>query len=402
MKDRTSDQTERRIVLHIITGLEDGGAEAALYRLCCADTRDEHHVISLTGDGKYGPLLVAAGIPTLSLGMPRGRIRIRSLWRLWRTIRQLRPRAVQTWMYHSDLLGGVMARLAGVRNISWGLHHTALAPGPTSRKTIAVARFCALLSSVVPRNIICCARKSAEIHSAIGYRTDAMRVIPNGYDLGIFRVDSAAEQAVRSELGLANGERILGFVARFDPLKDHAGLLQALHLLQRRGIVPRCLLVGTGMDDRNRELREQIAALNLDDQVRLLGRREDIPAIMNALDLHVMSSAAEAFPNVLAEAMACGTPCVSTDVGDARFIIGDTGWIAPPQAPDSLADAIEEALHALDGPDGAARAAGARDRIRTLFTIDKMVESYRAVWFGGESKADAHSAGDVSHGRRTP
>lgn len=400
MKDRTGDRGGRPVVLHIITGLEDGGAEAALYRLCCADIRDEHHVISLTGYGKYGPLLVAAGIPVLSLGMPRGSIRIPALWRLWRAIRQLRPDVVQTWMYHSDLLGGVMARLAGVRNICWGLHHTALAPGPTSRKTIAVARFCALLSPIVPRNIICCAKKSAEVHAAIGYRMDAMRVIPNGYDLGIFRVDPAAGQAVRSELGLANHERVLGFVARFDPLKDHAGLLQALHLLQRRGIVSQFLLVGTGMDDQNHELKEQIATLGLDGQVHLLGRREDIPAIMNAIDLHVMSSTAEAFPNVLAEAMACGTPCVSTDVGDARFIIGDTGWIAPPGAPDRLADAIEEALHALDGPDGTARTAGARDRIRTLFTIDKMVEGYRAAWFGGEG--EIQPADDAKNERHTP
>lgn len=394
MTSQTSDRPARPVVLHIITGLEDGGAEAVLYRLCRTDTRDQHHVISLTGDGKYGPLLAAAGIPVLSLGMPRGRIRIRALRRLWRAIRNLRPDAVQTWMYHSDLLGGVMARLAGVGNISWGLHHTALTPGPTSRKTIAVARLCAHLSSFIPRNIICCARKSAEIHTAIGYHAAAIRVIPNGYDLRIFQIDPAARHAVRSELGLANRERLLGFVARFDPLKDHASLLQALHLLRRRDIAPQCLLVGTAMDDQNQELKRHIAALGLEGQIRLIGRREDIPAIMNALDLHVMSSAAEAFPNVLAEAMACGTPCVSTDVGDAGFIIGDTGWIVPPRAPDRLADAIEEALRALDAPGGAERAADARNRIRTLFTIDKMVESYRTTWFGREEEASVHPADD--------
>ena len=389
----------RPLVLHIFTGLEDGGAEAALYRLCQADSDDEHRVISLTGDGKYGPLLAAAGIPVLSLGLPRGSIRLRALWRLWRAVRNWRPDAVQTWMYHADLLGGVMARLAGVRNISWGLHHTALRPGPTSRKTIMIARICSLISGTIPRNIICCARKSAEIHAALGYRAAAMRVIPNGYDLGVFRVDPTARQTVRSELGLPDSDKILGFVARFDPLKDHHTLLRALHILRKRGIAPPCLLVGTGMDKRNIEINEQVESLGLDGQVHLLGRREDVPAIMNALALHVMSSAAEAFPNVLAEAMACGTPCVSTNVGDAGFIIGDTGWVVPPNAPEDLADAIMEALRAADSPDWQARTEAARDRIQTLFTIERMVDQYRAVWFGSTGKDDAAPSSPPSESR---
>jgi hypothetical protein len=93
-------------ILHVITGLDDGGAEAVLHRLITHDAHDTYHVVSLTDEGKYGPLLQAAGVEVTTLDMPRGRVTPSGLWRLWRTVRTVRPDVVQTWMYHADLLGG--------------------------------------------------------------------------------------------------------------------------------------------------------------------------------------------------------------------------------------------------------------------------------------------------------
>nr|WP_313631743.1 glycosyltransferase [Brevundimonas naejangsanensis] len=369
-------------VLHIITGLNDGGAEAVLYRLCAHDVRDRHHVISLTGAGKYGPLLLALGVRVTYLNMPRRRVTAQGLWRLWCLVRKLEADVVQTWMYHADLLGGVAAWLAGHRNIIWGIRHTTLIPGESPRSTIAVAQACAWVSRIVPRRILCCAEGAIKVHTALGYDADRMVFVPNGYDLTDFRPDTPSGSSVRSELALGSGP-IIGFVARYDPQKDHNNLLQALGLLKAVDLRPTCLLVGTGLDPDNAALVERIAQLGLSDQVHLLGRRSDIPSVMNALDVHVMSSSfGEAFPNVLAEAMACGTPCVSTDVGDAASIVGDTGWIVPPRDPQALADAIALALKARYEPDWLKRKTSARNHIETRFSIAQMVDRYRDVWFG--------------------
>lgn len=373
-------------ILHIITGLQDGGAEAVLFRLCTEDQADRHHVVSLMDTGKYGPLLVAQGVRVTCLGMPRGRVTVAGLWRLWWLICKERPAVIQTWMYHADLVGGVIARLAGQRNIVWGIHHTTLVPGQSARSTIWVAGLCARLSRIVPRRIVCCAKKARDVHVALGYDAGRMRVIPNGYDLSVFRPDPVAGQQLRKELSLSQTDRVIGFVARFDPLKDHDTLLRALAILSGQGTCPQCLLVGTGLDAGNAVLVDRISSLGLDGHVQLLGRRSDIPAVMNALDLHVMSSVGEAFPNVLAEAMACGTPCVSTDVGDASAIVGPTGRIVPTQNPEALAQAIGAMLSERDDPKWSACRDSTRWRVVENFSIGKMIDSYRKIWFGPSAR----------------
>lgn len=367
-------------ILHIITGLNDGGAEAVLYRLCTADSGQSHHVISLMDRGKYGPMLEAVGIPVTAIGLPRGRLTLAGFWRLRCAIRDLRPDAVQTWMYHANLVGGFAARLAGERNVTWGIHHTTLDPKQSRRSTILVAKTCALLSRRIPSQIVCCAEKSREVHVTLGYDAARMRVIPNGYDLSVFKPDLQAGAALRQELGLAAEAPVIGFVARFDPLKDHHNLLQALAILRARGIAPACLLIGAGIEPENHQLVDWVAKTVPGGQVCLLGRRSDIPAVMNALDLHVMSSSSEAFPNVLAEAMACGTPCVSTDVGDAAAIVGTTGRIVPPRDPAALAMAIADMLAARAAPDWSSRRAAARTHVAENFSLARMVEAYHSAW----------------------
>ncbi len=370
-------------VLHITTGLNDGGAEAVLYRLVCHDGPERHHVVSLMDEGKYGPLLRQAGARVTCLNMPRRRLTLKGLWRLWRLLRTDRPDVVQTWMYHGDLVGGVIARLAGVRRVCWGIHHTTLEPGKSARTTIWIAHLNARLSRWVPHAIVCCAEKAREVHAALGYAADKMVVIPNGYDLGQFRPDREARERLRREWQIADGTFLIGMVGRFDPQKDHGNLIAALSRLTQRGMPFVCVLVGKDLLPDNPSISQQIAAHGLGENVRLLGQRTDIPAVMNALDVHVLSSSyGEAFPNVLAEAMACGTPCVATDVGDAAQIVGETGWVVPPRDPDALADAIQAAWTEWSRQKGrwGLRQQAARQRVAERFSIERMTEAYRAIW----------------------
>ena len=112
--------------LHIITGLNDGGAEAVLYRLCHHDQANQHHVVSLSGSGKYGPMLEALGVLVTTLNMSPGRPSPLAFIRLVRLMRREKPDVVQTWMYHGDLFGGLAARAAGIPSVVWGIRHTTL------------------------------------------------------------------------------------------------------------------------------------------------------------------------------------------------------------------------------------------------------------------------------------
>jgi len=370
----------KKKVVHIITGLTNGGAEAVLYRLCISDKRNEHVVISLMDQGFYGPKLLSAGIPVYTLDMPRGRITLHGCIKLWKLIRAQSPAVVQTWMYHADLLGGLVARLAGLSAVVWGVHHTVLEPGKSKRTTIMIARVLAKLSNFVPKYIAVCAKKSQSVHAALGYAAGKMVVVPNGYDLGNFVRNDQLRRTLRAEWDIPDEMPLLGMVSRYDPQKDHKNLIRALADLTASGKPFRCVLVGPGMTADNAELTREIGNAGLAQEVLLLGPRNDIPAVMSALDIHLLSSSAEAFPNVLAEAMACGTPCVTTDVGDAALIVGNTGWVVPPSQSAALADAIRVALTSLCGDDWHLRQAAARQRVEENFSLEKMIVAYDSIW----------------------
>ena len=367
------------LVAHVITTLDEGGAEASLYRLCTSLKDIDAHVICLMGPGKYGPMLHSHGITTTYLNLPRGRINLRGILALWKALRYQSPKVVQTWMYHGNLVGGIVGRLAGIPSIVWSLHNSALVPGENSASTIFISSVCAKLSSIIPQKIICCAEKTADVHASAGYDRSRLIVIPNGYDLDQFQPSSESRREFRRSLGVGD-EFLFGMVARFDPAKDHRNLLAALSLLKNEGQNLICLLVGSGMDEHNELLLKWIDEFNVGSMVRLLGRRDDIPDIMNGLDVHLLSSSSEAFPNVLAEAMACGTPCISTAVGDASAIVGETGWLVPAKDPVALSAKIAEVIALIGTPEWDVRQSAARERIAMSFSIEAMSNSYCAIW----------------------
>jgi glycosyltransferase involved in cell wall biosynthesis len=381
-------------VTHVITGLGQGGAEAVLFRLATYPGQNvQHTVISLTDDGVYGERLRAAGITVHTLGMARGRVSPRGFTTLRRLLVAQRPDAVQTWMYHADLIGGVAARLAGVRAIAWGIRNSGSHLQRSSRSARLVLKLCALLSGRIPAAIVCAARDSAVRHEGYGYRADRLLVIANGYDLSRYQPDDQARRRVRAQWQVSEDVPVIGCVARWDPLKDHANLLGALAVLARQGqtsvsgagaVNPyatlRCALVGRGMTPDNAELRALLERLGVSDRVLLLGPSDDVPAVMNALDLHVLSSCAEGFPNVVAEAMACGTPCVVTDAGDAGHIVGDTAPVVPTENAQALAEGIDRALRAIAARGRGAVGGPGRARVLAQFDLGHMVAQYESLW----------------------
>jgi glycosyltransferase involved in cell wall biosynthesis len=216
----------------------------------------------------------------------------------------------------------------------------------------------------------------------LGYAREKFTIIPNGYNLVEFVPDPEARVQFRSEWAISEKEILLGMVARYSPQKDHANLIDALRLIKHKKVSFKCALIGTEMDANNHELCCLIENQGVRSNVLLVGQHSDIPGVMNALDIHVLSSGfGEAFPNVLNEAMACGTPCVTTNVGDAAVIVGNTGWIVPPSNPELLANAISEAIAEIQNADQwAVRRSMCRDRVVLNYSIERMVDNYHNVW----------------------
>lgn len=369
-------------VLHIITGLDDGGAEAVLFRLCKLDKKYQHTVISLQAKQKYESLLQKLNISVHTLNFSNSSINFFGLFKLFKLIRQIKPDVVQTWMPHADLIGGVLARIAGVKKIFWGVHHANLIKGKINRVVIMIVRLNALLSNLVPTKIIYCAEKSREVQESIGFKKSKGVVVQNGYDTNSFFQDSSLDRIIRNELGIPHETFLIGHVGNYHPLKDQETLIKSLRYLDQKSINFNAILVGSKLEPSNKNLIKLINENGLTERIHLLGKRNDITAIMNGIDIFMLSSISEAFPNVLNEAMACETPCVTTNVGDAALIVGDTGWIVSPQDSKALAKALVQALEEkkFHNESWEKRKKACRKRILENYSLEKMIKKYQDVW----------------------
>jgi glycosyltransferase involved in cell wall biosynthesis len=309
---------------------------------------------------------------------------------LIRLLKDESPDIVQTWMYHADLLGGVAARLVSTAPVFWGIRRTNVTIHRFLSPLWMLLRINSVLSWVMPRVIVCCAAAAKESHRSAGFSPSKFRVIPNGFDLSNLRPDKSLRASFRAEFALDENTVVLGSVGRWVPEKDYGNVLEALSLLcieEKNGDAQVAIsspwlyiMVGSGLHDSNEQLAAEIRRYGLHGKVLMIGPRSDIRAVMSALDLHILSSMGEGFPNVVGEAMACGTPCVVTDVGDAAHIVGDTGWVVPSGCSGKLAKAIKESIAAMADDGWDERKTHCRQRIQDLFSIERMVASYCELW----------------------
>lgn len=363
-------------VVHVITGLDLGGAEMALYNLLkrCDRTCFDPVVVSLTKLGPIGDRIRELDVPVFPLAITGLASVARGAATLVHRLRAIGPDVVQTWMYHADLLGGLAAFIANKAPVVWGIHQSNLDPKLNKRSTMWVAKACASLSGGLPAAIIACARKAREAHLEFGY-AGPIEVIPNGFDLQLFRPDPGTRNRVRATLGISSEAPLVGLVARFHPQKDHMTFVQAAARVARQYPDAQFLLCGEGVRAENSQLSAWLRDAGIVERCHLLGRRVDMPAINVALDISVSSSAGEGFSNAIGEAMSCAVPCVVTDVGDSAEIVGQTGRIVPPRDAVALADAIGALIE--QGGEGRRRlGAMARCRISELYEIGQIARRY--------------------------
>lgn len=375
----TSERRDR--VLHVITGLETGGAERSLCNLLSGGlaARHESAVLSLRDEGTFGPAIEAAGVPVHALRLRPDRPHPASLFRLRKLVADFRPTLIQGWMYHGNLVATLARRLAPDRPaLAWNVRQSLYSLANEKMLTRQVIRTGAMLSSV-PSAIIYNSHLSRRQHEAFGFSGRAGLVIPNGLDLDTWRPRPERRDSVRADLSLPSNARVVGHVARFHPMKDHALFVKAAVHLARTDQDVRFLMIGRNVDSENRALVDIIPG-DLRPRFALMGERRDLADLMQAMDIVCLSSAwGEGFPNVLGEAMASGLPCVTTDVGDAAHVVADTGLVVPPRDDGALRDALQTLL-LMSKDDRAALGRRARARIDTEFALRVVMNAYAALY----------------------
>lgn len=366
-------------VAFLIRSLHCGGAERQLVTLAKALAKEGFNltVLFFYPGGTLEKDLKDSGVQLISLEK-RGRWDIVGFfWRLVRHLKHINPNILHGYLGVSNLLTLGLKPFFPSAQMVWGVRASNVDLSRydwLSRLTFQLECFLSRFADLIIVN----SHAGRAYHLAHGFPAKKMVVIPNGIDTECFKPSLEARVRVRAEWGIPDQKILIGLVGRLDPMKDHPTFLRAVGLLyqERQDVCFVC--VGTGAENYAQELYQLTHELNISDQVIWTGARADIPAVYNALDIVVSSSYGEGFPNVIGEAMACGIPCVVTDVGDSAWIVGDTGLVVPPRNPEALKTAIAQLIARIqtDGYESKLN----RQRVIEQFSVLQLVAQTKAVF----------------------
>jgi len=362
-------------VTFLVHSLRVGGAEVQLSALARGLDRDafEPTIISFYDDGDLIEELRDAGINVITLNM-RGRRGLGGfLWRLVRAVRGSRPDVLYSFLDFPNVVAAFLKPLIRGSRLIWGIRASDMRLEERDRTWRAVFRLERLLAGAA--DVIICNSWAGRRHlEACNFPQAAMTVVSNGFDTDRFGPDAAVRERARAEFGFSEAHIVIGLVARIDPMKDHTTFLKAAAELVRDMPSARFICIGGGPGPYTDELRALGVSLGLGDRLVWAGPRHDVPELLNAFDIATLSSAyGEGFPNSIGEGMATALPTVTTDVGDAARVVGDTGAVVPIGSASGLAVAWRR-MAELPAPERASIGVAARARVISCFPRMTMIK----------------------------
>ncbi len=300
---------------------------------------DEVTVISLLGAGRLSNEFTTANVKIVYLNCNSWMGVLRSSFILGTLLRREKPHVLHSWLYQSDLLAGLVGKVVGVKKIVWSIRQTNISLEANRKRTWVLIRLAALLSNLLPTFVIANSKEAGETHANIGYPKSRITVIQNGFETKEFFFDPKIRGDYRRQLGLDEFTPLFGMVARYDVVKNHRGFFEFASLILRKKPQAKFLLCGSKIERNNPRLVCLAKQAGVYPNCILLGEQtEDLVRIYNAIDLLVSPSNGESFPSVIAEAMACGTPAIGTDVGATRDIISNLDWVVRKSDMEGLAN----------------------------------------------------------------
>lgn len=387
--------TDDRIrILHVITGLDVGGAETFLYNLAVSLSQHiDSRILSLSAGGGLVLRFRDAGMKVVQLGL-KGRTGLLKIpgaaMRVAREVREWHPHVIQGWLNHGNVAATfVRGQYSRSSALIWSIRQSIYDIGVEKPGTQRAIRLQVRLSSR-PDAIICNSSCAKEQLIQLGFARKALDVIPNGFDTMRFRPRTDARAQMRALIGATEEEFVVGMVARLHRLKDYPTFIRAVSLAAATMPRLKAVCIGPGVAARESPLRSLVGSLGLEQRCILLDQRADMEFVYPGFDLMCLTSVEEGFPNVVGEAMACGVPCIATDVGDTAKIIADTGVVVMPGDPEPVARAIVE-LASLEDDTRAGLAMRARERIARLYSMPSIAGKYMSMYLNQAGGSDVVS-----------
>ena len=372
----------RRRVLHIISGLDTGGAEMMLYKiLAYSENYDvDYLVISIRKPGPIATKIRDLGfeVQTLNIGASFWHVCISLPLLISKTIR-FRPDVIQGWMYHGNLFAMISAFFFPKKvMLFWNVRQSLYDIKKEKLFTRLTIWICKIFSKM-PARILYNSILSAQQHEKYGFFSNQRMIIFNGFEIEKFKRSQQTKVSIKRELNV-NTKYIVGHIGRFHPKKDHKTMfLVAKKLLEELNDVT-FIFVGRDILPSNRVLAGYMDDSHMGETVKLLGERTDIERILTAMDVLVSTSGwGEGFSNVIGEAMSAGVLCVATNVGDSKNIIGETGAIVRPHSIDQISMEVAKILH-LSDEQRLTRGKEARRRIIEYYSIEKITKKYLTLY----------------------
>ncbi|MES2203900.1 MAG: glycosyltransferase [Pseudomonadota bacterium] len=362
-------------LLFVITGLDEGGAETMLFKLLTNINRNKYKcvVVSMLGMGVYGEKIALLGIPVHCLGGKNESFSIFSFLKFIRLVRKLRPDLIQGWMYHANFISALSMIFYPCSNVVFNIRQS-LYGNRDKLLTRVIIKFNAWASHFA-KKVINNSITSQKQHRKIGFSKKNEAYIANGFNTHIFNLNFNIYKKFRWDHGLNSDTKIIGNLSRYHPIKNHLGLLTIFHRVKKCYPYKIVLaLGGASVDSNNLQLIDEIKRLKLEDDCILLGS-VNAHEVIPAFDIYLLPSFGEGFPNVVGEAMACGVPCVATDVGDCKTIIGAFGGVAPVNDYAMLTEICIEKLNI-----NKEKKSKIRQHIVDNYSIEKIVTQYECLY----------------------
>ena len=378
-------------IVHIINSLKKGGAEGNLYRLCKLHKIEYKNkiaitIITLIDNGYYETELKKLGIKIFSLKLEKKKKFldfIKKILKLREFIKRQNPDIIQSWMYHSNFITLFFPKKF-YENIFWNIRHSELNFKISKKKTILISIICGLFSKIVPKKILYCSEKSINFHvKQHFYCKSKTSLIYNGYSHKVYYPSDYLNLRFRKKNKLKKSDIVLGFAGRYAKQKNiHSMLIAFSNIIKKYNYVYLCM-VGRDINFLNKELNYLIIQLKIKKHIILLKEQKNLLEFYNGIDLLLLTSHSESFPNVVAEAMLCSTPVLSSDAGCSKKIINNFGFVIKNNDHRSITKNIKKSIDILENKKQLWQMLkiNSREQIKKNFSIKRMSNLYLKSWF---------------------